>query len=222
LTLGQKDKLKLTFQVVADEAGVQPHQAFVRFYDATTGEEGVQPVKVGPNGKAKFELDMARPFSSLPPSGDAPLAVSLILGSFIHDPARFELFNLAVPPSAPVAPHPDATAFALRPEITHTFRADPKVPPKFISATFAGLVFAPWVVLLGLWGAVRPSVPRLFSPSILPFTLCLAGMEGILFWYWLDLRLGQVLLYGFLMAIPTVFTGKSALASISSVRTGIQ
>lgn len=93
---------------------------------------------------------MARPPSSLPPSGDAPLAVSLILGSFTHDPARLELFNLAVPPSAPVAPHPDATAFALRPEITHTFRPEPKVPAKFISATFAGLVLAPWVVLLGL------------------------------------------------------------------------
>lgn len=56
LTLGQRDKLKLTFQVVADGDGVQPHQTFVRFYDATTGEEGIQPVKVGSNGKAKFEL----------------------------------------------------------------------------------------------------------------------------------------------------------------------
>lgn len=35
---------------------MQPHQAFLRFYDKSTGEEGIQPVKVGPTGKAKFEL----------------------------------------------------------------------------------------------------------------------------------------------------------------------
>jgi oligosaccharyltransferase complex subunit delta (ribophorin II) len=58
VTLGPKDVLKLTFQVVESdgEKPVQPHQAFVRFYDETTGEEGIQPVKVNTNGKAKFEL----------------------------------------------------------------------------------------------------------------------------------------------------------------------
>ena len=114
---------------------------------------------------------MARPPSSLPPTGDAPLAVSLILGSFTHDPARFELFNLAVPPSAPVVPHPDATTFALRPEITHTFRPEPKVPPKFISAAFAALVLAPWVVLLGLV-CVSPTIAPVVRALILSAVGC--------------------------------------------------
>lgn len=50
--------LKLTFQVVDKEGGkgVQPHQTFLRFYDEVMGEEGIQPVKVTPGGKAKFEL----------------------------------------------------------------------------------------------------------------------------------------------------------------------
>lgn len=60
LRLGPSDTLKFSFQVVAkdgeDSKGVQPHQTFVRFYDRRTGEEGVQPVRVGPSGKAKFEL----------------------------------------------------------------------------------------------------------------------------------------------------------------------
>ena len=56
--VGAKDILKLTFQIVGEEdgKGVQPHQTFIRFVDETTGEEGIQPVRVGPSGKAKFEL----------------------------------------------------------------------------------------------------------------------------------------------------------------------
>jgi oligosaccharyltransferase complex subunit delta (ribophorin II) len=48
----------LTFQVVKKEdgKGIQPHQTFLRFYDAESGEEGIQPVPVKKGGKAKFEL----------------------------------------------------------------------------------------------------------------------------------------------------------------------
>lgn len=58
LTLGPSDTLKLTFQVTETEQdnGVQPHQTFLRFYDSVSGEEGIQPVRVTPGGKAKFEL----------------------------------------------------------------------------------------------------------------------------------------------------------------------
>lgn len=58
LTPGATDTLKLSFTVIDDESvneGVQPHQAFLRFW-IEGGVEGIQPVKVSPNGKAKFEL----------------------------------------------------------------------------------------------------------------------------------------------------------------------
>lgn len=35
---------------------MQPFQTFLRFYDAETGEEGIQPLRVTPAGKSKFEL----------------------------------------------------------------------------------------------------------------------------------------------------------------------
>lgn len=35
---------------------MQPHQTFLRFFDPKTHEEGIQPVRVTPGGKAKFEL----------------------------------------------------------------------------------------------------------------------------------------------------------------------
>ncbi len=188
VVLGTSDTLKLTFQVTEEttENGVQPHQTFLRFFDSTTGEEGIQPVKVTPSGKAKFELvrsppplccairpnltydilpqNMAKPPSSLPPSGAAPLRVSLLLGSFVHSPAALDLFDLQIPPSAPAPVHPDESFYQPRPELAHTFRPDPKLPPRIVSAFFAALVLAPWAVLLGL---VRVSFVR-------PWFLCFA------------------------------------------------
>ncbi|KAI0763105.1 oligosaccharyl transferase delta subunit [Trametes elegans] len=222
LALGPSDVLKLTFQVVdkEDGKGVQPHQTFLRFYDEATGEEGIQPVKVTPGGKAKFELNMARPPASLPPTTADPLKVSLIVGSFVHSPVHYELFDLVVPPSQPAPHHPDEASFQVRPEIQHTFRPDQKSPPKVISAFFTILLAAPWVVLLGLWSYIRPQVPHLLSPNILPFIAALAAFEALLVWYWVALRLGQVLLYGAILSIPTALAGKQALSALGDRRLG--
>jgi len=219
--LGQTDTLKLTFQVAdqAADTGIQPHQTFLRFFDPTTGEEGIQPVKTTPSGKAKFELNMAKPPSSLPPSGAAPLRVSLLIGSFVHSPAVLDLFDLHIPPSAPAPVHPEEVFYSPRPEIAHTFRPDQRLPPRPVSALFAALVLAPWAALLVLWGAVRPGVPHLFSLSVLSFILSLALIEGLLLWYWIELRLGHILLYGSGAATLTLLTGKQALAGIAARRT---
>ena len=168
LTLGPSDTLKFTFQITENNEGkgVQPHQTFVRFYDSVSGEEGIQPVRVTPGGKAKFELvrflplcyvlilmhlkNMARPPASLPPTADRPLEVSLILGSFVHEPAKFDLFDLYIPPSQTLAPHVDEAKFHKLPPIHHTFRPEQKLPPKFVSTAFTALVLFPWVALLGL------------------------------------------------------------------------
>ncbi|KAH7910254.1 Dolichyl-diphosphooligosaccharide--protein glycosyltransferase subunit Swp1 [Hygrophoropsis aurantiaca] len=222
LTLSATDTLKLTFQITesAEGKGVQPHQTFLRFYDKVSGEEGIQPVRVTPGGKAKFELNMARPPASIPPTTANPLEVTLILGSFVHEPAKYELFDLYIPASQPAPKHPDEVTFSVLPTIEHTFRPEQKLPPKAISAIFASAVLAPWVVLLGLWGKIGVSVPHLFSPSIVPFTALLGAFEVLLFWYWVDLKLGQVLLYGSVLAIPTVFAGKQALSTTGKWRAG--
>ena len=93
---------------------------------------------------------MARPLSSLPPTTEDPLQVSLYIGSFVHTPLQLELFDLAVPASQPPPQHADEVFFHPRPEIFHTFRPEQKVPPKFVSLVFGGLTLAPWAVLLGL------------------------------------------------------------------------
>jgi len=220
LTLGPADVLKVTFQVVEKEEGkgVQPHQTFLRFYDEVSGEEGIQPVRVTAGGKAKFELNMARPPASLPPTTSNPLKVSLLLGSFVHSPANYDLFELYVPESQPPPQHPDEATFHPLPEITHTFRPEQKIPAKAVSAFFAAFVFWPWFVLLGLWTHLKPSVPHLTSPHVFPFILTLGAFEGLLLWYWVDLKLGQVLLYGGILSVFTGLAGKQALAKMAEWR----
>lgn len=52
------ETLKLTFTVLndVDSQTVQPHQTFLRFHDDITDEEGIVPVKVSKDGKAKFSM----------------------------------------------------------------------------------------------------------------------------------------------------------------------
>ncbi|KAG6919819.1 hypothetical protein DXG01_000323 [Tephrocybe rancida] len=220
VTLTKSDTLKLTFQVVEKDGGkgVQPHQTFLRFYDQKSGEEGIQPIRVTNGGKAKFELNMAKPPLSLPPTSEAPLKVSLLIGSPLHSPLTVALFDLVVPASQPAPVHPDEPSFHPLPEIHHTFRSEQKLPPKPISMLFSAVVLAPWLVLFALWSQVSIRVPHLFSPSILPFIATLGAFEGLLVWYWVDLKLGQVLSYGAVLGLVTIFAGKQALSKIGDNR----
>jgi oligosaccharyltransferase complex subunit delta (ribophorin II) len=48
--------------------------------------------------------------------------------------------------------------------------------------------------------------------------LLLGAFEGLLVWYWVDLKLGQVLLYGGVLGVVTALAGKNALATIGEKR----
>ncbi|KAF5356930.1 hypothetical protein D9756_006502 [Leucocoprinus leucothites] len=221
ITLNTTDSLKLTFQVLdkSSSEGIQPHQTFLRFYDATTSEEGIQPIRVTSGGKARFELNMAKPPLSFPPTVEGvPLQVTLYLGKPDYTPVAVELFDLYVPASLPPSVHPEEADFHPLPVIKHTFAPAQKLPSKFVSTLFSGLVLAPWALLLGLWSQVSPRLTHAFSPSILPFIASLGAYEVLIFYYWVNLRLGQVLLYGGILAIVTLFTGKHALRSVARRR----
>jgi len=228
LNLTNADTLRLTFTVFvkpdenSDEASnIVPHQTFLRFYHPSTGEEGIQPVRVKAGGKAKFDLVVAKPPVSIPPTPDeTPLQVTLMLGSFKYTGAQYKLFELHLPRTQPAPQHAEAHLYRYKPLIAHTFREDPKLPPRIVSLVFAATVLAPWVVLIGLLSRIPLSLPNLLSHKILPFVVLLGAFEGLLFTYWLRLRLGDVLLYGALLAIPTAVTAKRALGALVQWRLG--
>lgn len=181
---------------------------------------------------------MARPPASLPPTSTSPLKVSLLLGSFVHSPAKYELFDLYLPESQPAPQHPDEASFHPLPPIAHTFRPEQRIPAKAVSAFFAAFVFWPWFVLVGLvcsplpsmvtavmlisekWAQIRPRIPHIFSPYILPFIVTLGAFEALLLWYWIDLKLGQVLLYGGILGVFTALAGNQALSKSGQWRMG--
>ncbi|KAF5389558.1 hypothetical protein D9757_004141 [Collybiopsis confluens] len=223
ITIRQDDTLKLSFQIndKISKQAVQPAQTFLRFYDEQSGEEGIQPIRVTSSGKVKFELNMAKPPLSLPPTSNSPLKVTLLLGSPSYTPEKLDLFSLHIPASHSAPSHPDEANFHLLPEIAHSFRPEPRLPPRAVSTLFAGAVLViPWLVLTGLWFSISPRVPRLFSPNILPFTASLGAFEFLLYRYWVELKLGDVLTYGAILGLVTVFTGRHALASIANQRLG--
>jgi oligosaccharyltransferase complex subunit delta (ribophorin II) len=114
-----------------------------------------------PHAQLALPQNLARPPSSLPPTESLnPLRVELLLGSFTHAPAKYELFMLQLPVSGPAPTHPDEPTFHPLPAIEHAFRPAQKVPPAFVSAVFVGVVLSPWFVLLGL---VRAYCLRLCS-----------------------------------------------------------
>jgi oligosaccharyltransferase complex subunit delta (ribophorin II) len=180
VTLGARDTLRLNFQVSEsqEDKGVQPHQTFLRLHDPVSGEDGIVPIRVSAGGKAKLEIvriilwvrsihilirfqNMAKPPSGLPPTtADQPLHATLLLGSHIYAPAALSLFELILPASHPAPVAADEATFHPLPEIFHTFRPEQKLPPKFISAVFAGVVLAPWTVLLFLVRVICLSWPE--------------------------------------------------------------
>lgn len=214
VSVGKSENLRVSFTVLGDDgAPVRPHQAFLRMYDEKTGEEGIQPVKVGKDGKGKVEISISRSPISLPPSGEDPLSVSLILGSFTHSPLSVPLFNLRLPASAPVTPHPLDKHYAPQPLIAHTFNPEPTQPPKVISGVFTIAAVAPWLILAGLLSQI--AIPLNTSGASLshtgPFLLAIFAFEGLLLVYWMRLRLFQVLGYGAILAVISTGAGKRAL-----------
>jgi len=222
LELGNSDVLKLSFQVILDpeDEGVQPHQSFLRLIDPETDEEGILPLRVSSSGKVKYELNMAKPPLTLPPTTSSPLQVVLILGSYEHTGAIWHLFDLVLPASQPPPQAPDEYLYHPQPEIHHTFRSDQKHAPQFISGVFTVAVAAPWLVLVGMLSQIEHPLPNLMSSTVMPFVALLGCFEYLLFKYWVSLKLGDVLLYGSILGLPTLAAGKRALTALSHQRLG--
>jgi len=220
--LESNDVLTLHFQIVTKDTddGAQPQQAFLRLYDTQSQEEGIIPLRVTSLGKVKFQLNMAKPPTSLPPSGSNPLKASLIIGSYVHTPVTWELFDLQLPASLPAAAVPEEASYYPLPTLSHTFRPDHKAPPRVISAFFSLLVLSPWLGLVVLLTQLPQRLPNILNPSVLPFIALLASFEVLFFKYWVDMKIGQVLLYTSGLGLVTLAAGKRALTALSNQRLG--
>lgn len=90
-------------------------------------------------------------------TSENPLEASLVLGSFGSTKGSITpVFDLALSldPNAPTLTYEPPLRYGKQPEIHHTFRDDPKSPPKIVSIVFALAVLA---TVPGLLVGVRTS-----------------------------------------------------------------
>ncbi|KAI4125596.1 MAG: hypothetical protein LQ341_006963, partial [Variospora aurantia] len=174
IVLGAADTLKLLLTTTEGKKARRPHQAFLLLREPKSNLDTSFPLSVKESGKGKLELMLAKsrdrqshkdlPIQFL--TGSKILSASLVIASFgTSTPYRSPAFDLKIEldPSAPPPSVEKPLRYGRLPEIHHTFKADPKSPPKIISLIFTAAVLA---ALPALFFGVSAQVPAL-TPSLL-------------------------------------------------------
>ena len=156
-----------------------------------------------------------------------PLEAKLTIASFGSSTAYYKkVFEVivALDPSAPVtAPEPPVRYGRLA-EIHHIFRADPKSPPKVISAVFTLAIAATLPILFGAWlflGANLGHASKALSADPVSHALffgSIAALEGVFFLYYTSWNLFQTLPVAGLLGVTAFVSGSRALSEVQARR----
>ncbi|KAF8476026.1 oligosaccharyltransferase subunit ribophorin [Kalaharituber pfeilii] len=230
LSTGEVLRLSLTLQA-GDEPAV-PHQAYLLMKQVSTGVETFFPLDIQPT-TAKAKVEVAQ--KEIPPSfilSDSPLTLSLAIGDFtasiqsiLVPVAQIQLkYDSVSKGTASKLLGPTPVVYAPLPEIHHTFRPDPKNPPKIITLVFLSTVLAALAGLFVSWAALGANL------SALPKAVCrapvahmtffgsLLAMEGICFMYYSSWNLFQTLIAVGVVAPVAFLTGSRALREVRERR----
>lgn len=125
-----------------------------------------------------------------------------------------------MPVSVPEKP----VRYGKKEEIRHTFRADPKSPPKIITLVFAAAVLAALPILLGGWAVLGANVNHLQKAlgaapiSHALFFGSILALEGIFFMYYTSWNLFQTLPAAVAVGAVTFVSGSRALTEVQERR----
>ncbi|PFH58587.1 hypothetical protein XA68_13489 [Ophiocordyceps unilateralis] len=142
--LGPKDSIKVSLTTLDDEAKAKrPHQAFLLVRESS-GLEVPFALTLKQSGKGTVQFsqkDLPKQLLHSP----SPLQASLVLGSAGSTRGSitptFDV-ELKLDSASPAPSHHDPLRYGPLAEIDHTFRADPKSPPRIVSLAFALAVLA--------------------------------------------------------------------------------
>ncbi|KAI1170913.1 Oligosaccharyltransferase subunit Ribophorin II-domain-containing protein [Nemania sp. FL0916] len=226
VTISNAESVKVL--LVAKDGGKakRPHQAFVVLRDDVSGLEAPFPMTVKENGKAVVEIK----YSDLPVqlvTSSAPLKASVVLASFgsslgLNKP----VFSVALKPDPNAAPvvYEKPLRYGKREAIHHTFRADPKNPPKVISAFFVLVVLATVPALFVGWLALGANASHLSNAlrdapvAHGVFFGSLVALEGVFYLYYVSWSLFKVLPVIGVVGAATFLSGVKALGEVQSRR----
>lgn len=230
LSPGESLYLYLTFK--AGDKPAVPHQAFLYMQQVDTGLETFFPIDItSSSAKGKLEIspkDLAPNFIASP----SPLALHMVIGGFTPD-IKSVFF-----PVAQIQPNFDPSAIAAAgkslgdlpvkygalPELMHTFRPEPRNPPKALSLVFLVAVGTSLVGLFVAWatlGGNVSSLPTAFSTSPIShpvFIGSLLTLEGIFVMYYLKWSLFKTLAAALCVAPVAFLSGSRALREVRGRR----
>ncbi|KAI0976964.1 Oligosaccharyltransferase subunit Ribophorin II-domain-containing protein [Xylaria arbuscula] len=226
ITISNTDSIKILLVAKDGSKAKRPHQAFVVIQDEVSGLEAPFPLTVKENGKAVVDIK----YADLPvqlATSTAPLKASVVLASFgssqgLNTPA----FSVTLNPDPNAAPiiYEKPLRYGKREAIDHIFRADPKNPPKVISAFFVLAVLATVPVLFVGWLALGANVSHLqralrdapLAHGV--FFGSLVALEGVFYLYYVSWTLFQVLPVISVVGAATFLSGTKALGEVQSRR----
>ncbi|KAG5920726.1 hypothetical protein E4U42_006087 [Claviceps africana] len=226
LALGHEDTLRVALTIKEGSKAKRPHQAFLVVREAASGLEAPFPLSVKASGKAVLQISQKDlPIQLL--SSPSPLQASLVIGSTGSTKGSVApVFDMEIktdpvhPVQSPAAP----LRYGKLPEIHHTFRPDPKNPPKVVSLVFALAVlatvpalFAGWTVLGGnICHAKQAMSTAPISHGL--FFGSVVAMEGVFFLYYSAWNLFQTLPAVGLVGAVAVLSGTKALGEVQGRR----
>ncbi|OCF31126.1 oligosaccharyltransferase complex subunit delta (ribophorin II) [Kwoniella heveanensis BCC8398] len=229
ITLTDQSIFKLAFTVIDTTTGesVYPQQANLLFEDPKGGDVTL-PVTVKGNGKAQITINTAKPHPALLPTHGSFHLTLLLSALDTLQPLSYPLGELTLPSSIllPTArgrhdlpPRQGEPAFKPEQEIAHTFKEDEKT----VGLAKAGLgvivTLLPWGLLFGLLGKIFPSLNFQTPPvSSYVFLLVLTAIEGLIFVYWVGLKLYQLLPAFLGLSVIATYTGIVALRELRARR----
>ncbi|KAI0390203.1 Oligosaccharyltransferase subunit Ribophorin II-domain-containing protein [Xylariaceae sp. FL0594] len=226
ITVSNTDSIKVLLVAKEGGKGKRPHQAFVVLQEVESGLEAPYPLTVKENGKAVVDIK----YADLPvqlATSSKPLKASVVLGSFgsstaVNKPA-FSV-SLKPDPALPPVAYEKPVRYGKRDEIHHIFRADPKNPPRIVSAVFALAVLATVPALFVGWlalGANAKHLPTALSSAPVAhgvFFGSLVALEGVFYLYYVNWTLFQVLPVIAVLAPVAVLSGVKALGEVQGRR----
>ncbi|CAG9988396.1 unnamed protein product [Clonostachys byssicola] len=225
VSLGVGEKIKVSLTTKEGSTSKKPHQAFLILKEAS-GLEAPFPLTVKNTGKGTVEISHRDlPIQLL--TSQSPLHASLVLGSFGSSSASVSpLFDLSVQldPNVPKPTYEPALRYGKQPLIHHTFRSEPKNPPKIVSIFFALAVVATIPALFVGWLLLGANVSHIGEAlssapiSHIAFFGSIISMEGVFFLYYSSWNLFATLPAAGIVGIVAFLSGTKALGEVQRRR----
>lgn len=221
----QSTKDKIDIEVYLNEVTDQPHQAIISLGNGKGLEFPLFP-KFSMEKKA-FKASLTASKIPINIRNLENIIITLIVGKSGEDNLYMTLGEL-IPNEEfkGLVAYKKAPRIGYKPEIHHIFREDIKTVNPFIPIVFIGAAIILFLGLIGVWIAqlgddmngLTKSIPtaQAFSNSV--FLLCIVGYEIIFFRYYLGTSIFSTLFQCFVLSIPSIFYGASALKHFAHLR----